>query len=294
MPGTAVAPEDREFSIEGHTAGMSSVPHPMDRDRSGSTALMAGGKVRRSVWRMLPFAVLVALAATAFVFDVHKALSLDSFIQHRATLAAWVNEHLALSLISVMVIYTAVVALSLPCGLVLTLMSGFLFGPILGGLAAAASATAGATILFLGAKSCLGDSLRRKLGPQMERFACGFCKDSFNYLLFLRLVPVAPFWLVNLAPAVMGVRTRSYVLATAIGILPATFVFATLGAGLDSVIAAQEAANADCIGGADCAVSLDPGALITPQLVMALTAFGLLSLMPVGIKYWRARRGSPS
>jgi uncharacterized membrane protein YdjX (TVP38/TMEM64 family) len=110
----------------------------------------------------------------------------------------------------------------------------------------------------------------------------GFREDAFCYLLFLRLVPV-PFWLVNLAPAMLGVRLPTFVAATAIGILPATVAFAMFGAGLGSVVAAQEAQYGACVAAqrTDCAVHFDLSDVLTPTLVAALVALGLLALVPV-------------
>jgi uncharacterized membrane protein YdjX (TVP38/TMEM64 family) len=243
--------------------------------------------------RALPLAALAAAAVLAFAFGLHRHLSLDAFVENRAAIAAAVDAHWWAALAGLALVYVVVVALSVPGGLVLTLVSGFLFGPLVGGVMVVAAATAGATLLFLAARSSLGDSLRRRAGPKLERLACGFCDDAFHWVLFLRLVPVCPFWLVNLAPALIGVRTRTYVIATAVGIAPATFAFATLGAGLDSAIAAQEQARVACLAtGGDCPARFDPAALVTPELAAALVGLALLALVPVAVRRWRVRRGS--
>lgn len=248
-----------------------------------------------SPWRRLrrawPIVAIAVAGLAAWHFDLHHRLNLDAFIANRAVVVDFVAAHYVAALATLFVVYVVVVALSVPCGLALTMASGFLFGPVVGGLASALAATLGATAIFLAARSSLGEGLRARAGPRLEKIACGFCRDAFNYVLFLRLVPIAPFWLVNLAPAILGVPTRAYVLATAIGILPATFVFAALGSGLDSVVAAQEAANAACLAAGTCTVSLHPKALVTPDLVAALAALGVLSLVPVVFRRWRARRG---
>jgi uncharacterized membrane protein YdjX (TVP38/TMEM64 family) len=130
-------------------------------------------------------------------------------------------------------------------------------------------ATAGATVIFLIAKSALGDWLVRRAGRRAEKLAAGFCADAFNYLLFLRLVPLFPFWLVNLVPALCGVRLATFVAATALGIIPGTFAFAFLGASLDSAIKAQD---------------------VKPLIVAALAALGVLTLVPMAIKRFKATR----
>ncbi len=122
-------------------------------------------------------------------------------------------------------LYAAVVALSLPGGAVLTMAGGFLFGWLLGGLASIVGATIGASIVFLIARSALGEFLAARAGPWLSRFRQGFQDDAFSYLLFLRLVPIFPFWLVNLAPALLGVGFVTYVATTFLGIIPGTFAY---------------------------------------------------------------------
>jgi uncharacterized membrane protein YdjX (TVP38/TMEM64 family) len=125
-----------------------------------------------------------------------------------------------------------------------------------------------------------------------ERLADGFRTDAFSYLLFLRLVPLFPFWLVNLVPALCGVRLRTFAGATALGVIPGAFAFAFVGTGLDSVIAAQESTYNAClvVGRQDCRLDFDLKAAITPELFAALAALGILALLPVVVKRLRARR----
>src|SRR5205085_7030964 len=119
-------------------------------------------------------------------------------------------------------LYVTVAALSIPSGVILTTIGGFLFGPVVGALSAIIGATIGATIIFLIARSAAGEHLFRRAGPLAAKFAEGFRADAFCYMLFLRLVPL-PFWLVNLAPALLGVLLSTFVTATATGIIPACF-----------------------------------------------------------------------
>lgn len=153
------------------------------------------------------------------------------------------------------------------------------------------SATIGATLIFLAARTALGDPLLRRAGPRANQLARGFRDDAFSYLLFLGLVPAFPFFLVNLVPAFAGVRLGPFIAATAIGIIPGAIVFALAGVGLDSMIAAQKNSYDQCIAasGTDCRLAFDPADVLTPQLIAALVALGLLALMPVVVKYWRAR-----
>ncbi len=154
---------------------------------------------------------------------------------------------MALALLAFIALYAVTVALSLPGGAVLTLAGGLLFGWLVGGIASVIGATAGAVVVFLIAKSALSDVLAAKAGPWLERFREGFQRDAFNYLLFLRLVPIFPFWLVNLAPGLLGVGFTTYLVTTILGIIPGTFAYSLAGNGLDSVIEAQQALHQSCL-----------------------------------------------
>jgi uncharacterized membrane protein YdjX (TVP38/TMEM64 family) len=178
----------------------------------------------------------------------------------------------------------------------LTLSGGFLFGVVVGASAAVIGATAGATLIFLLARTALGEPLLRRAGPRAQQLAQGFRDDAFSYLLFLRLVPVFPFFLVNLVPAFAGVRLAPFVAATALGVIPAALVYAFAGTGLDSVITAQKNSFQDCLaaGHADCRLTFDARDVLTPHLLGALVALGLLALVPVVVRRWRARRRAAS
>jgi uncharacterized membrane protein YdjX (TVP38/TMEM64 family) len=257
-------------------------------------AEMRAGR-RFSLARLAPLALIAALAILVLAMGWHRELSLEALVRHRAALDAFIAAHFVAALAGFVAIYVAAVALSLPGALLLTISGGVLFGWLVGALAAVAGATVGATLVFLIARSALGDYVRRKAGARVTKLAEGFKADAFNYLLFLRLVPVFPFFLVNLAPALLGVRLGTFVAATALGILPATFAYAFVGSGLDSVIAAQEAAYNACLaaGGADCRLDFNVRQAVTVELVVALTALGVLALTPVLMRRRRARATSP-
>jgi uncharacterized membrane protein YdjX (TVP38/TMEM64 family) len=194
-----------------------------------------------------------------------------------------------------MLLYVVVVGLSLPGAIWLTLTGGFLFGPWVGTAATVVSATIGATIILKIAQSALGEGLLRRAGPRAAKIAEGIQADAFNYLLFLRLVPAFPFFLVNLAAALVAVPLRTFIAATVIGIIPATFAFTLAGAGLDSVIAAQGATFDACVamGRVDCRAHFNLSELLTWEVKFALVALGVVALVPVLVRRWRARRQAP-
>ena len=255
------------------------------------------GTERATSWlkRLWPLALLIAGAALVLAMGWQKYLSLETLAENRESLRAFIDANMLLAILAFVALYAVTVALSLPGGAVLTLAGGLLFGWFLGGIASVIGATLGAVMVFVIAKSALSEFLAAKASPWLDRFRQGFQEDAFNYLLFLRLVPIFPFWLVNLAPALLGVSFTTYLLTTILGIIPGTFAYSLAGNGLDSVIEAQQAAHQSCLakmgagGQESCPYTLDPGALVTPELIAGLVALGLVALVPVLVKWFRRR-----
>jgi uncharacterized membrane protein YdjX (TVP38/TMEM64 family) len=241
--------------------------------------------------RALPLIVVVTLAVIAYLSVGKGMISFESLVRHREAIDQFVTGHRLLAVLAYVALYAVVVALSLPGALFLTVTGGFLFGLPVGAAAAAIGATLGATVIFLVARTALGEPLLRRAGPRATQLAEGFREDAFSYLLFLRLVPAFPFFLVNLVPAFAGVRLGPFVAATALGIIPGAIAFAFAGTGLDSVIAAQKASYDACMaaGRADCQLTFDAKDILTPELIGALVALGLLALVPVVVKRLRRR-----
>jgi uncharacterized membrane protein YdjX (TVP38/TMEM64 family) len=246
---------------------------------------------RRAVRRLLPLAAILLLAGVVLATGLHRHLSFETLVRHHDAIHQFIAANLAAAIAIFAVLYIAVVALSIPGALILTLSGGILFGGLLAGAVVVVAATVGASVVFLIAKTAFGENLARRAGPVAEKLAAGFREDAFHYLLFLRLVPVFPFFLVNLVPALAGVNLGTFVTATAIGIVPATFAFAFVGAGLDSVVRAQGAAYQACLatGRADCRVDFELRMIATPELLAGLAALGVLALIPVLVKRLRAR-----
>jgi uncharacterized membrane protein YdjX (TVP38/TMEM64 family) len=229
--------------------------------------------------RLLPLLILIALLGAAFAFRLDRYLTLDALRDNRVALLDLVARSGIWAGAIYVLVYAGAVALSLPGAVILTLAGGFLFGTAIGATLTVVGATVGATILFLIARSAVGDALRQRAGPFLARMSEGFSRNAFNYLLFLRLVPAFPFWAVNLAPALLGMRLLPYVIATFIGIIPATVIFSAFGASLGAVFDAGGDVNLKDV--------------LSPTLLGALVALGLLSLLPVVIKS-RARQQGES
>ena len=227
----------------------------------------------RAALRWLPLAAILLTLALLYAFGLQDFLSLDALRRSRGQLDAFVDAHPLGAAAAYLLVYVAIVAISFPGAGFLTIAGGLLFGAALGTLLAALAATIGATLVFLFARTSLGDVLARFAGARGERLRLGFQRDGFNYLLFLRLVPLFPFWLVNLAAALFGMRLIPYVVATAAGILPMTLVFAWFGAGLGTTLRAEQPASL--------------------QLFAALLLLGVMALMPAVVRRWR-RKGAGS
>jgi uncharacterized membrane protein YdjX (TVP38/TMEM64 family) len=226
--------------------------------------------------RALPLVVLVAGLGAFFVLDLDVYFSLEALKQNRESLQMFVAENGFLAILAFAGLYAVVVAFSLPGGAIMTLAGGFLFGTIVGGMTVVVGATIGATALFLIARTALGDVLWAKAGPFLTKMEDGFRENAMSYLLVLRLVPLFPFWLVNLVPAFLGVPTGTYVIGTFFGIIPGTFVFASVGNGLGALLDAGQDPNL--------------GIIFQPNVLGPLIALALLSLVPVAYKKYQARK----
>ena len=235
--------------------------------------------------RLIPLGVVLAVMALAVAMGWHRQLSFETLVRHRAAVEELVAAHRVMAILTFIAVYAAAVALSFPGAALLTVAGGAIFGTLIGGLAAATAATLGATSIFLITKyacSCVAQcGWTRRAVPLAEKLAAGFRKDAFCYLVFLRLVPLFPFWLINLISAPAGVALVPFVTATALGILPATFAFAFFGAGLSSAIVAEESAYQACVaaGEAGCHLDFDLQAAITPELIGGLVVLALIALI---------------
>jgi uncharacterized membrane protein YdjX (TVP38/TMEM64 family) len=226
--------------------------------------------------RLAPLAVLLAAIAAFFALGLHHYLSFEALRQHREELLALVEQHPLLAPLAFMAVYAAVIALSVPGGAILTIAAGFLFGILPATLYVVASATIGAAIVFLIARTALGDALRARAGPRIRRMEEGFRQDALSYLLVLRLIPIFPFWLVNIVPAFLGVPLRTYVLGTLVGIIPGSFVYASVGNGLGAVFDAGE--------------TPDLGVIFEPAILLPIAGLAVLALLPVVYRRFKARK----
>lgn len=217
--------------------------------------------------RLLPVAILLGGLAVFLALGLERYFSYDLLYRHQATLTKWVAKHAFISAAVFVLVYTLVVAFSLPIAIVVTPLAGFLFGTWMGAGLSVIGATLGSIAVFLAARTAFRDLFRARAGAALTRLEAGFRRDDFSYLLFLRLVPIFPFWLINIVPALLGMRLYRYVLATMIGIVPAAIVYASVGAGLGAVIDRGERP--------------DLGIIFEWRILLPLLGLAALALLPV-------------
>jgi|HubBroStandDraft_6_1064221.scaffolds.fasta_scaffold173444_2 uncharacterized membrane protein YdjX (TVP38/TMEM64 family) len=229
--------------------------------------------------RLIPLALLVLAGITFVASGGRRYLTFAVLSENREYLRALVADSAVLAALGYTCLYAGLTALSVPGAMLLTLAAGFLFGPWLGTLYALVGATIGAVTVFLAARAGLA-GLAERAGPRATRLEAGFREDAFNYLLCLRLVPVFPFWLVNLVAGAMEIRLSVYIIATFLGMIPGAFVYASLGNGIGALIAAGQ--------------HPDRYMIFRPSILLPLIGLAALALVPVIAKRRRGRSHEPA
>lgn len=237
-------------------------------------------QARRNWGRVALLPALVAIGLVlVFGFHLERYLTFATLAANRGWLLTQVSSHFLFAILSFIIVYVVATTLSLPGSSILTITSGFLFGLVWGAAAAVIGATIGAVLLFLVARTSLGEFSRKRTESALAKLQNGFAKDGLSYLLFLRLVPLFPFWLINLAAALLNIRLRTFVIGTFFGIIPGAAVYAGVGTGLGAVL--------------DRGQQPDLGVVFTPPILVPLVALAALSLVPIAYRYWHRSRGSP-
>lgn len=230
--------------------------------------------------RLWPLLLIAAAIAALFLTGANEYLSLDALRVNEAVLRQAVADNFLLGLAIFVAVYIAVVTTYIPGASILTLTGGFLFGTWIGAGATVAGATIGALGAYALIRTAIGEPLRRKAeasGGLLKRLIDGFGGNAFSYVLSLRLVPAAPFWLVNAAAGVGSAPVRPYALATLLGIIPGTVIYSGIGAGLGELFRLGETPNLSII--------------FEPQILWPLVGLAALSFLPA---VWKAVRGKRS
>ena len=224
--------------------------------------------------KIIVLSVFVVGVVLFFVFDLGQYLSLESLKSNRERLYAFYESNTVGMIAAFIAVYIITVALSLPGATILTLCAGAIFGSITGTLVVNVGATIGATLAFLAARFLLHDWVENKFGEKLKRFNEGFSDNAFNYMLFLRLVPLFPFFLINLVSGLTKIRLPVYFFGTMIGILPGSFVYANAGSNLASINKLSDIASLEVLG--------------------AFALLGLFALIPTFYKIIKSRKNPPS
>ena len=218
------------------------------------------------------FVIIVAIALLVFLFfwfDLGRYLTLEALKANREWLADLYAGHRVAMVAGFMAIYIIQTALSLPGAAILSLSAGAVFGTAMGTVYAVISATAGATLAFLVTRYLLHDAVQRKFGSRLETLNRELEARGLNYLLFLRLVPVFPFFLINLGAGLTRLPFKTFVIGTMVGIIPGGFVYCNAGASLATITTLGEVAS--------------------PRVLGSFALLGLFALVPVLYQKLKAR-----
>jgi len=226
--------------------------------------------------RWIPLIVIIILMLIAYFSGITQFLTFENIKENRQLILSYIDQYPLLTLCLFILLYIVMTALSLPGGALLSIIGGFLFGVPLSTIYVVVGATIGATIIFLAARTAIGDLLKRKAGPFLSKMDAGFQKNTASYLLFLRLIPLVPFWLVNIAPAFFNVKTRTYLWTTFVGIIPGAYVFTQAGNGLGAIFDSGKEFSIETV--------------FNIEVKIALVVLALFALIPVFVKRLRRDR----
>jgi uncharacterized membrane protein YdjX (TVP38/TMEM64 family) len=225
--------------------------------------------------RLLPLGILLLGLVAFFALGGPQYLDADRARALLGDINGWVEENLILALLAYVIFYTLAVSISVPGALWFTIGAGFLFGPIYGTGVAVIGATCGATIIFLAARFAFADWVREKFPGYIAKLQDGFSRDAFSYILILRLIPALPFFGINIATALLNVPVRAFFFGTLFGVIPGAYVYATVGSTISR--AADQGVPSF-------------GALLTPDVIGAMVAFGVLAILPIVYKRLTAKK----
>jgi len=226
--------------------------------------------------KWIPLIIIIVLMVIAYFSGATKYFSFENIKNHRQQILVLVETYPILMPLTFILIYVVMTALSFPGGALLSVIGGFIFGIPFSTLYVVVGGTIGATLIFLAARTAIGDFLKKRAGPFLKKMKGGFDKHPASYLLFLRLIPLFPFWLVNIAPAFFNVRTRTYLWTTFVGIIPGAYVFTQAGRGLGAIF--------------DAGKEFSPQTVFNVEIKIALVLLALFALIPIFVKRLRGDR----
>lgn len=210
-----------------------------------------------------------------FYFNLHQYLTFNTIKIYQASAQDWTANHYSAAVSLYLLIFTGLIACAIPCGTILTLLGGFLFGTI-AVIYAILGTTVGGMILFFAIRTAIGARIAAKSTGWVEKMKSGFQRNAFSYLLMLRLVPILPCWIINISAGALNVPLKTFLSATVLGIFPATFIYVMVGRGLDKFLSAEQSPSLSSI--------------VTPSMLLPLLGLAILSLFPVFYKIFSGSR----
>lgn len=223
-------------------------------------------------WRtILAVLILLGVLAAAFANGLTPQGIFEILRENRESWRGWIDAHPWLAAAGYALFYVLAVTVSLPGALWFTIAAGFLFGAIIAIPVSLVGVTLGATNIFLIARYLAGAQFHQRFDGRVGRFAAGFRRNDFTYMILLRVTPV-PFFLVNVAAALLGARLRAYMLGTLIGTVAPTILYANFGAGLGELVTAG--------------VSPSMQDFLRPQFLIVLGMAVLFAFVPLLHRRW--------
>jgi uncharacterized membrane protein YdjX (TVP38/TMEM64 family) len=225
--------------------------------------------------RWLPLAILLLGLVTFFALGLNRQLSFETLSRNEAEITGWVAANRLAAAVMYVITLATVIAFAVPASALLTAASGFLFGVWAGAALSVVGGTLGASVLFFAARTAFYDLFHARAGAALARLEEGFRRDSFSYVLFLRFVPIFPSWLVSSVSALLGMNPGRFALATMLGVIPGSLIFASIGADFGLLFKNGQ--------------TPDLGAIFQTRTLLPLLGLAILSLMPVLYRRWRRR-----
>ena len=230
----------------------------------------------KQLLHVIPFLILIIAGLIVYFSGLTHYISIDTLRTYHQQITDYTATHPFLTPLLFISAYVTVAVLSLPLSIYLTLLAGYLFRQPYAVIYVVIGATLGACLIFLAARYAFRDFFKQQAGPYLIRFEKGFKENAVSYMLFLRLIPLFPYWIVNLAPAFLGIPFTTFLWTTALGIIPVAFAFTQIGRGMGHIL--------------DMHQEFTLKQIINSDVILALITLGFIALVPIIFKRWKKRK----
>lgn len=209
---------------------------------------------------------LILIGYYVWFSGIYSYISLDTLKEHQNFLKTFVKENFVIASLLYLLLYFAIVSLSIPTATIMSLIGGFLFGQAVATICVVLSASFGACVVFLSAKFASRNSIKKGCGSWVQKMKDGFGENAFLYMLTLRLMPIFPFVIINIVSGILQIRLKTFFFGTLIGIIPGTYIYVSVGVAMEALL------NRD---------NFTPEILLEPKIFIAMTGLGILALLPI-------------